>query len=826
MANTPIQVVLNSNDFIAVWDKPPGNNEKDFFANDDAGFAVHKSKLSDQLSAIAHRPANPYTDITYAKVILRRSALAKAHRPTGSLFTKSVAPVVGGGDLGEILVELRPGAVASLTGRIEKAEPKPRMKEKNGKMVPAPTRLRSEVGAIEEITPYTASDKRKFSLSDALGWLSDPRTGGGYLVELFEELPQDAEVLDYSGEKQRLISSFLLGLAENGPGLTAVKVAAGGNAALLLGVRLEDTDANPVIELGPPTGRAKRKAPANRTSMNSDRHAALLSFLDDHPLVRKVTLPPKISKSDVEAAVAPRAGLQGILKKQEGQQYPKLAIVDGGVSDIFNEWIEERWGFLAPDAKELDHGSFIAGLTVSGRLINGITICPELDGCTIVDLDILPKDGYWDTYYQQLLQFFDELGSAVQSLKARTGVRIFNFSLNIIEHASNPGYSLSAQLLDKIAVDNDAVFIISAGNTNRNDARREWPKDTSEALRILASSRNDAIKNPAESFRNLSVAAVNPPHLSGVVPYALSNYSCRGPGLRIGVKPDLAHVGGSGTPVAPHGHGLLSFNADGKLVDACGTSFAAPQVAKLLACLDHLIVGEVPRETLIGLAIHHARLPEIYQHKQLKEIAKDLVGFGIPIDSQAILEGSDSSITLVFSNRMLPGHRLSFGFTWPPSLVKGGKCFGSARLTVISTPPFDHRYGAEFVRVNIDGHLRQQQDDGTFKGRLEPLYLPDNTTGTLFEQGQIRYSFKWSPVKVFEKTFKLGVASSSNWKLEIESLARDGETIPAEGIPFTALLTISDPKGKAPVFNEMRQILQAQGVQMVDIRTAARIRPR
>jgi len=152
-----------------------------------------------------------------------------------------------------------------------------------------------------------------------------------------------------------------------------------------------------------------------------------------------------------------------------------------------------------------------------------------------------------------------------------------------------------------------------------------------------------------------------------------------------------------------------------------------------------------------------------------------------------------------------------------------GCCYGSARLSIISTPPFDYRYGAEFVRVNIVGHLRQQQEDGSFKGRLDPLYLPDDTSGQLYEKNQIQYSFKWSPIKVFERTFARGIGQTSDWKLEIESLARDGENIPAAGIPFTALLTISDPAGKAPFFQEMRQLLQAQGVQILDIQTAARI---
>lgn len=169
---------------------------------------------------------------------------------------------------------------------------------------------------------------------------------------------------------------------------------------------------------------------------------------------------------------------------------------------------------------------------------------------------------------------------------------------------------------------------------------------------------------------------------------------------------------------------------------------------------------------------------------------------------------------------------MSFKFSWPPSLVSNGKCFGHAKLTIVSTPRFDYKYGAEFVRVNIDAALRQQQNNGHYLGRLKAIYTPDQGDGSLFEKDQIEHSFKWSPVKVYEKTFPRGVGPTTNWSLDVEYLARDGVTIPADGVPFTAILTISDPNGEKPVFNDMRQMLQSLGVQAVDIKTAARIVPR
>jgi hypothetical protein len=46
--------------------------------------------------------------------------------------------------------------------------------------------------------------------------------------------------------------------------------------------------------------------------------------------------------------------------------------------------------------------------------------------------------------------------------------------------------------------------------------------------------------------------------------------------------------------------------------------------------------------------------------------------------------------------------------------------------------------------------------------------------------------------------------------------------MPRDGVPFTALLTISDLKKEEPVFNVMRNQL-LQNVQLADIRTAARV---
>jgi hypothetical protein len=830
MANSPIQIVLNTNDFIEAWDRSGGGPNKDFYAGNDEEFVAHRDKIYSELSAIRDMQIeNEFSEISYAKLTLKQSALAKSHRPTTAIFSKDSAPVVGAGDLGELYVELQPKYINKITEKIASVETQTRWKEVtiNGKakMIPYPSNLRSELGSIDEIVPYSASDKRKFSVTDGLKWISNPQTGGAYIIELFESPPPRQDWDNLSPQKFKLFKSFTDGLMQFGSGLVASRLVDSDKITAMIGVRLEESDAPANIQLMPIQSQVRRQSAIRKIVQDKTKHAELLAFLDSHPLVKKIILPPIISRSEDEKASVIGEKFE-IPKAKEKGAYPKVAVVDGGVSNILDKWVEEKWGLLSPSDKDEDHGTFIGGLLVASNSLNGAEICNEPDGCKIIDLDILPKGDFFANYYNKPLEFFKELEVAVKDLKARTGVRIFNFSLNIEEHVSTDGYSPPAKMLDKIAEDNDVIFVISAGNTKRNDFRKEWPEDASDALSTLASARNDTIKKPAESCRNLSVSALNPPNLKGIVPFAPSNYTCRGPGIRVGLKPDVAHVGGSGTKVKPDGHGLYSIDTAGNIVDGCGTSYAAPHVAKTLANLDHSIEGDVSRETLIALLVHHASLPESLQDKKLKDVAKHLVGFGMPGFSDKIIEGSENSITLVFANRIFPGLKMSFDFTWPPSLIKNGKCCGYAKLSVVSTPPFDYRFGAEFVRVNIEGHLRQQQKDGKFKGRLDPVYLPEKNDSHLYEKDQIAHAFKWSPIKVFERTFKNGVGPSTNWKLDIEYLARDGEDMPKSGVPFTALLTIADPEGNEPVFNDMRQTLQSLGVQILDIKTAARIVPR
>jgi hypothetical protein len=171
--------------------------------------------------------------------------------------------------------------------------------------------------------------------------------------------------------------------------------------------------------------------------------------------------------------------------------------------------------------------------------------------------------------------------------------------------------------------------------------------------------------------------------------------------------------------------GLHSVDEHGAPSSQCGTSYAAPLVARTLAGPNHAIEGEVSRETLLALTVHHAVRPSPFESAAIADLSRELIGFGMPQSSQTILRGHDNRITLVFAGRLEQEKQLAFAFSWPAVLkTAAGKCRGYARLTLVTHPPLDYKCGAELVHANVDAKLQQSQGDGHYKGQLHETYLP------------------------------------------------------------------------------------------------------
>lgn len=772
------------------------------------------------------------------KVVMRSDALAKTHRPVKTLFRSDLVESLGAAAPGELVFAVTADAVGAIEEEAHKAELAPRYKakpqknEKPDKIVPNPSRQRSELGAIETIGLWSESDRRQFSLDQALRWLQDPRTGGYYFVELFDAPPTQSEWDLVSGPKRRLFSSFAQMIRERLPGIKAIRLALRDNRRPLLAVWVTQSD-EPAELLWQPTRIQSLPDLPAELDWRVQRHQAMVAALERHPLVKRIHLPPILTANHVSTPVEwDNSGDFVLPTKVPNKKYPRVAVVDGGLAPILDPWVVDEWPNIAPADESLHHGTFIGGLLVAGQTLNGWGTTEEADGCELLDVKLLPTEAdpnAFSRYYGShgAVGFMQELADAVAVLRERSDVRVFNFSANFQGMADPLRYSPITAELDAIAESNDVIFVISSGNASGVDCRPEWQADPTSALSDLASATRDRICSPAESIRNVSVGSLNPAHFTHVVGLGPAAYSRRGPGLTSGLKPDVVQVGGSYSK-CPVGNdtGLFSIDPSGAVYSSCGTSYATPLVAKTLATLANEIEGQVSRETLIALLVHHSRLPAPLALPALGRAARDLGGFGRPASAAAILAGNDHQITMVFAARVRPGKRLEFAFTWPPSLSRpNGACRGFAQVTLVATPPLDSRAEGELVRVELQAHLNQQ---GTSGSHLTSGWLPAKPRKKehLREAKLITESLKWSPVKIYHLEAPSGKGKSTDWVFAVDHLSRDEDSMPQDGIPFTAIVTIGDIDGAANVFQEMRQSLQAQGAKLEMIQTAARVSPR
>lgn len=145
------------------------------------------------------------------------------------------------------------------------------------------------------------------------------------------------------------------------------------------------------------------------------------------------------------------------------------------------------------------------------------------------------------------------------------------------------------------------------------------------------------------------------------------------------------------------------------------------------------------------------------------------------------------------------------------------------KLTLVSRPLLDSGFGDELVRENVTAYLRAGKADGTKKGFLKSEFSKVDGVESEEEKDLLKEAISWNPVKVTQAKLQRTQIVGSVY-LEIEYQSRDGMEPNYDGVPFAAILTISDPKGEAPVNAEMKSIMNDVGVRLSDIEIAARVR--
>jgi len=511
-----------------------------------------------------------------------------------------------------------------------------------------------------------------------------------------------------------------------------------------------------------------------------------------------------------------------------GEKYTTVGILDNGITDIphLKPWLTEESYTAYPEPyMKKNHGTFVSGVVLYGDKLEGeewvgIEGVKILDACVFPDTD---KEGIDE----------DELIRNIQEAihAHHEEVKIWNLSISIKRPVDEYSFSDFAIALDDLQDRYDVLICKSAGNCKN----------------FINGRPKGKIHHGADSVRSIVVGSIA--HKKALLDLAeVDNPS---PFTRIGrgpsyiIKPEVVHYGGN-AGVNEEGKlqttGVKSFGIDGAIKQSVGTSYSTPRVAALAAGLYQEMEEEFDPLLLKALMIHSSSYSENLTVPSTERANQ--LGFGKPQSTREILYNSPSEVTLILRDEISRGEYIDImDFPMPDCLVDGDYYTGQVIVTLVYNPILDSSQRAEYCQSNIDikmGTYDKKKDRDTAKrnilnpvGRdgsqnllLERCYSKrkmrkSNDDFALKERLLIKYGDKFYPVKKY--AINLSEMTDSNqvkylskdrrWYLYLRSLFREHiekksqieGTNPSQ--EFCLVVTVKDPTGTKPVYNEANQKL-------------------
>jgi hypothetical protein len=261
-----------------------------------------------------------------------------------------------------------------------------------------------------------------------------------------------------------------------------------------------------------------------------------------------------------------------------------------------------------------------------------------------------------------------------------------------------------------------------------------------------------------------------------------------------------------------------------------------------------------------ALLVHSADYPAGNKLKMDEKLA--YMGFGMPKGAADILYNSESEITLIIRETLPKGSFIEMlDFPFPQSLAgDDGFYHGEVKITLATNPVLKTSEGPEYCQSNLNiqfGTMSGIKERDITKRIILNPYGPDNAKNALNtgrysskvikktmddefakERLLIQYGKKYHPIKKYainlddmkpsdkrnclRNDYKWFLRIEGNYREAVERKAkRTGEKLEQE---FCALITISDPMGKAPVYTEVTQQLIAKGFNYQDVQLKNDIR--
>jgi hypothetical protein len=413
----------------------------------------------------------------------------------------------------------------------------------------------------------------------------------------------------------------------------------------------------------------------------------LLNYRD----VRLVDLPPSFGFTI--DAIRPDVNALGVVAPL-AEDAPGVCILDTGIAaghPLLAPAIGETVNFVAAGELAADadgHGTRVAGLALYGGGFDPLPnrFEPKL---RIFAGKVFANDGNDETKFveksvEEAVQYFvEEYDCKVFCLAYGDRNKVYDG-----RHIRGLAYTL-----DRLTRELGVLFVVPTGNLSQN----EIPEDALEAYPHYLSRDEFRLLDPATALNAITVGGIaefeadaNAQRHPGTIesmPVARrhqpSPFTRRGLSIGGALKPDFVSYGGNVALQRGRGNfgdrrlGVISTSnrfAEGVLFDdACGTSFAAPQVAHLAGNILRFL-PTATANTLRAVLGAHARIPGeaelLLSGDQRAKLA--LCGFG-KVDSRHLFESADQAVTLLSEDAIIAEHHHFYELPTPDDFWAGPK---------------------------------------------------------------------------------------------------------------------------------------------------------
>lgn len=450
---------------------------------------------------------------------------------------------------------------------------------------------------------------------------------------------------------------------------------------------------------------------------------------------------------------------------------PTIGVIDTlfDQNSPLSPWVDYR-PMLSDDIpafpSDYEHGTRVTSLIVAGHMLN-----PELDdGC-----------GWFQVRHFGVAQ---TIGNTVSGLlrdirrivRENPDIAVWNLSLGRVEEISPNVISPLAACLDELQNEREILFIVADTNDNTLSRRRR-------------------IGSPADSVNSL---VVNTARLDGTP----ASYSRRGPVLSFFTKPDVCAIGGD------TGEFVKVLDTYG-VVSECGTSFAAPWIARKAAYLINII--HLPRDVAKALIIDSALS---WDATALKRGITTEMGYGIvPQRIEKILQVGNDEIRFYLSGKATSYETYTRGI--PVPLLKAEYPY-VARAVLSYAPACDKRQGVDYTNTELSLSFGRQEDKENKEGKprttIRPIadkFASAPNEFVPFEEAVRKYKRKWDNVKIRAESFKRSrpkqkLSNAGFWGISVRKTERLDDNS-GSNLSFGIVVTLKSLDGRNRIEDFIQQ---------------------